>query len=49
MPECNNCGEFVTPDFARVFGNNHNEVGACLDCTTRTILQDGGATARLAN
>ncbi|MFC6733138.1 MULTISPECIES: hypothetical protein [unclassified Haladaptatus] len=49
MPACNNCGAFVTPDFARVFGDNHNQVSACLDCETRNVLQAGGANARRAN
>lgn len=49
MPECNNCGEFVSLDFARVFGNNYNEVKACLDCSTRNVLQAGGANRQRAN
>ena len=43
---CRNCGSFVTRDFARVFGNNHNEVFGCLDCMTATDVKKGGARAR---
>lgn len=34
MKTCNNCGSFVTDNFARVFGDNHNEIAACLACST---------------
>ena len=40
---CRNCGSFVTRDFARVFGNNHDEVFGCLDCMTATDVKKGGA------
>ncbi|WP_336359682.1 DUF7563 family protein [Haladaptatus sp. ZSTT2] len=49
MPECNTCGEFVSLDFARVFGNNANEVRACLDCSTRNALQGGGPNRQRAD
>lgn len=32
MPTCTACGAFVSHDFARVFGNNTETVGACLKC-----------------
>lgn len=32
MATCNNCGGFVTDDYARVFGDNENEVGDCRNC-----------------
>lgn len=32
MAECDNCGKFVTADFARVFGDNDGNVYGCLDC-----------------
>lgn len=32
MAECDNCGTFVTSDFARVFGDNDGNVYGCLDC-----------------
>ena len=38
---CQNCGSFVTRDFARVFGNNHNEVFGCLECMTATDVKKG--------
>jgi hypothetical protein len=36
----------VTRDFARVFGNNHNEVYGCLECMTATEVKKGGARAK---
>ena len=42
---CQSCGSFVTRDFARVFGNNHNEVFGCLECMTATEVKKGGARA----
>lgn len=43
MRECQNCGELVTVDFARVFGANDDAVYACPNCTTFHDLQEGGA------
>lgn len=34
VPSCQNCGSFVTVDFARVFGNNDDEVNGCPECTS---------------
>lgn len=31
---CGNCGAHVTPQFARVFGDNSDNVNACPNCTT---------------
>jgi hypothetical protein len=44
MPECLNCGAFVTHEFARVFGDEQHRVSGCPDCTIGTELKDGGAT-----
>lgn len=38
---CNNCGEFVTRQFVRVFGDNAGEVYGCLSCGTARDLRDG--------
>ncbi len=38
---CVNCGSFVTPQFARVFGDNQNRVTQCLNCTTSRELCRG--------
>lgn len=38
---CNNCGEFVTRQFVRVFGDNADEVYGCLSCGTARDLRDG--------
>lgn len=43
MPECNNCGSFVTPTFVRVFGDNDNDIFGCPDCTQIVSLQAGEA------
>lgn len=41
MPECINCGSFVTPSFVRVFGGNDGEVRGCDNCMTQTELNSG--------
>lgn len=41
MPSCTNCGEFVTPSFVRVFGDNENRVDGCPTCLTATEIYDG--------
>ncbi len=51
MPLCNSCDRFVTPEFARVFGDNDDRIDGCLHCTTARSLQRGGAVGadRTAN
>lgn len=44
MPECQNCGSFVTSDFVRVFGNNESEVFGCIACHTVSDLHSGETT-----
>lgn len=39
---CTICGAFVTKDFARVFGDNDDEVHGCLECQDRTAIREGG-------
>ncbi|MFH5799071.1 hypothetical protein [Haladaptatus sp. DYF46] len=46
---CRSCGSFVTRDFARVFGNNENEVFGCLECMTATEVKKGGARAEIVD
>ncbi|WP_227353791.1 DUF7563 family protein [Haladaptatus salinisoli] len=46
---CRNCGAFVTQEFARVFGNNDDEVFGCLDCMSATKVKNGGASAEDAD
>lgn len=41
MQQCNNCGGHVSDRFARVFGDNDDEVFACYDCTGFRELFDG--------
>lgn len=41
MNECNACGAAVTPSFARVFGDNQNEVFGCMHCRSMSELQQG--------
>lgn len=38
---CSNCDSFVTPQFARVFGDNQNRIRRCLNCTTSRDLCRG--------
>ncbi|WP_254538893.1 DUF7563 family protein [Halomarina litorea] len=38
---CQNCGDFVTQQFSRVFGNNADEVYGCLSCRTARDLREG--------
>lgn len=37
---CGRCGEFITPQFARVFGNNDDEVYGCLSCQRTRDLRE---------
>lgn len=41
MPECTNCGSFVTSNFARVLGNNEGVVERCVECLNG---EDSGGT-----
>ena len=43
MTSCSNCGAFVTDDFARVFGDNDDEVHACPECSDDTVVRNGAA------
>ena len=38
---CGNCGETVSQQFARVFGNNDDEIWGCPDCKSYRELKDG--------
>lgn len=38
---CGNCGETVSQDFARVFGNNDDEIGGCPNCKSFRDMKDG--------
>lgn len=40
---CENCNTAVSADFARVFGNDDNQVFACRDCCTFDALTRGAA------
>jgi hypothetical protein len=41
MPRCEACGAHVTPHFARVFGDNDDDIYRCLDCATATEVFEG--------
>lgn len=43
-PTCNRCGNKVSKDFARVFGNNQNEVYGCThdNCLSASAVKRGG-------
>ncbi|WP_435346370.1 DUF7563 family protein [Haloarchaeobius sp. HRN-SO-5] len=45
MPTCNNCGQYVSHDFVRVFGMS-GEVESCIDCARNVDLHEGEAAAR---
>lgn len=45
MRECLNCGSRVTVRFARVFGNNDDEVYGCPECRGVRELYEGAAAA----
>ncbi|MGM0592756.1 MAG: DUF7563 family protein [Halobacteriota archaeon] len=38
---CRNCHSYVSQQFARVFGNNDDEVHACIECSTLHTLREG--------
>jgi hypothetical protein len=44
MQRCNLCDAFVTPRFARVFGDNEDDVYGCYSCMTVSELADGEAS-----
>jgi len=38
---CQNCQSYISHRFARVFGNNDDEVYGCINCSTLHSLRDG--------
>lgn len=46
MYTCNSCDEYVTADFARVFGDNEGHVHACPACAHMTDINQGAAADR---
>lgn len=40
MPTCRNCGEHVTVQFARVFGDNEDTVTKCIECVPNAALDE---------
>ena len=40
---CRNCGAHISEDFARVFGDQSNDVHACMECSCQEHLFAGGA------
>jgi hypothetical protein len=40
---CQNCGARVDAQYARVFGNEHNELYACRNCSTQGAIANGAA------
>jgi hypothetical protein len=43
---CLGCGESITERFARVFGDNNDEVHACYDCENYDAITNGAASDR---
>lgn len=44
MYTCNNCEEFVTRDFVRVFGDSDDEVFGCPACMNMREVTNGEAS-----
>jgi hypothetical protein len=42
MPTCNECGRFVTQHFARVMGDNNDEVWGCVNCSSKDLGERAG-------
>ena len=42
---CQNCGQPVDAQYARVFGNEDDEVHACTNCSTHRAIARGAAVA----
>lgn len=49
MTKCNNCESFVTPTFARVFGDNDGSVYGCPECMDLWELNEGHAAVGSAD
>ncbi|MDS0298024.1 hypothetical protein NDI76_04655 [Halogeometricum sp. S1BR25-6] len=45
MYTCNNCEEFVTRDFVRVFGDSDDEVFGCPACMNMREVMNGAAAS----
>ena len=45
MAECRGCGSYVSTEFARVFGDNEDEVFGCPQCVPFSALMEGGGAA----
>jgi len=43
MPYCEGCEAWVSEAFARVLGDNSDNVQSCQECNGRTTVRDGGA------
>ena len=48
MPVCNDCGAFVTSRFARVLGDNEDDIYGCHNCLSVTALVDGRAAREIS-
>lgn len=44
MPSCENCGTFVTADYARVCGDNQDNVQDCPSCFDVSAAHRRGAS-----
>jgi len=43
---CQNCGQPVSDNFRRVFGDNDDEAHACYECESYAAISDGAASGR---
>lgn len=41
LTECDTCGNTVTSQFARVFGDNNDDVDHCPNCSVYREIHDG--------
>lgn len=40
MPKCDNCGNHVSDQFARVFADEHGNLYACIDCSANAGIAE---------
>lgn len=44
-PNCKVCGSSVSHRFAKIFGDNDDQIYGCLECSTKRVLHSGGAAS----
>lgn len=46
VSRCRQCGEYVSSRFAKVFGDNEDNVYRCIECSSFRELNGGGVRNR---